>query len=90
MSGISIISRNEAGAEAINKHLRDKRKESLKNRLIYQQMFREIVTENPLALTIRAKNFERYMGPAAIEPIAAEMMAENGATPDDYYIEEVE
>lgn len=91
MSGIRIISRNENGARAIRKHREDSRKESLRHRMLYRQAFVETFSEEPaVVLTIRARQFEKYMGPAAIEPIAVEMMSENGATPDDYYIEVVE
>lgn len=87
MSGICIVSRNEAGANAIRRHLKDKREESLKNRLLYRQMYKETVGEEPLSLTISARLHKDLFGAAAIEPVAVAMMNENGATPDDYYIE---
>lgn len=88
MSGIRIVSTTENGNRAIKRNVEEHGNASLRERLLFRQAFRMEYQEDPAILTITGKH--KYLGPNLIEPIAVDMMSENGATPDDYYIEVIE
>lgn len=89
MSGIIIISRSEKGEAAINQNLKEHKNASFKEKILFRQSVSMETRENPLSLVISGKH--RYLTPAAIEPIAVDMMTANGAKPGtDYTIEVVE
>lgn len=78
--GIVINVYTEKGRKALLQHLTDKRKEALKNRLLYRQAFEERKTykEGVLdSLIIIPKH--RYISVEASLPIAHDMMSANGA-----------
>lgn len=78
--GIVINVYTEKGRKALLKHLQDKRKEALKNRLLYRQAFEERKTykDGELdSLIIFPKH--RYITAEGALPIAHDMMNANGA-----------
>lgn len=85
MSGITIISRSKTGDAAIRQNIAEVKNAKLKDRLLFRQACRmEVVNNDPLSLSIMGKF--RYMTGHVIEPIAADMMTQNGAKPGTDYI----
>ena len=78
--GIVINVLTDKGRQALQKHLSDKRKEGLKNRILYRQAFEERQTQKDGeldSLIIIPKH--RYITAEGALPIAHDMMIANGA-----------
>jgi len=80
MRGIVINVLSEKGRKALIQHLSDKRKEALKNRILYKQAFEERKTyKGDLLDSLIIIPKHRYITAEGALPIAHDMMTANGA-----------
>lgn len=91
MKGIELKALSEIGRQAVEKHFKDKKKEKLKDRMLYRQTFKEEILQDEYGIYgFRLWARHRYFAPESMRPIAEDMMAENGAKETDYLLTIIE
>lgn len=91
MKGIIIVALNEVGTGALQQHIKDKKKSSAKDRFVYKQTFKEVLSEENGLLRLKLLGKHRLLSPESMKSIASEMMIDNGAVSgEDFLIHFVE
>lgn len=90
MTGIKIIALNKRGTNALMQHEREQLRHSWSERRVFNGLYKQTVTSDPLTITIEHKNArvaQLIPFESMLVPIVA-AMTENGATKDvDYRVE---
>lgn len=93
MRGIELKAKNEKGINALKKNFEDRKKETVANRFLYKQAYKEEQLNNKEGVVTGLRIFPktRIIAAESVALVAHDMMKQNGAEKKDYtlkYIEE--